>query len=38
MTKNLSVFLILAGLIVAGALLYAVFAEDGDEYLPLKTV
>ncbi|CUH45135.1 hypothetical protein [Ruegeria atlantica] len=31
MTKNLSVFLILVGLAIAGALLYAVVAEDGDE-------
>ncbi len=31
MTKNLSVFHILAGLVIAGALLYVVVAEDGDE-------
>ncbi|WP_171123483.1 MULTISPECIES: HlyD family secretion protein [unclassified Ruegeria] len=37
MTKNLSVFLILAGLVVAGALLYVVVAEDGDE-LPVGFV
>lgn len=37
MTKNLSVFLILAGLVIAGALLYVVVAEDGDE-LPVGFV
>ena len=37
MTKNLSVFLILAGLVIAGALLYFVVAEDGDE-LPVGFV
>ncbi len=37
MTKNLSVFLFLAGLVVAGALLYVVVAEDGDE-LPVGFV
>ncbi|WP_171239053.1 HlyD family secretion protein [Ruegeria sp. HKCCA5763] len=37
MTKSLSVFLILAGLVIAGALLYVVVAEDGDE-LPVGFV